>query len=87
MIGSEILQPRSGELIVHVGINDKAIIEIQQDRELEKEFQNLVIKFVSDNYLKYRFYSNSIRAFQRQNDIQYYGEMPKDPKVSIFVVF
>lgn len=81
MIGAELLKPRSGELVVHVAINDKAITEIQKDRDLEKEFQSLVVKFVSDNYSKYRFYSNSIRVFQRQNDIQYYGQMPKDPKI------
>ena len=79
LLGEEI-QPRKGELITHIAINDRALDEILAT--LEKEFRNLICKFISDNFPKYRFYNNTIRAFERKNDIQYYGKLPKDPRVS-----
>lgn len=81
MIGAELMQERKGELTVHVAVNNKAVTEIQQDRDLEKDFRSLIVKFISDNYPTYRFYSNTIHIFDRQNDIQYYGKLPEDPKV------
>jgi len=78
LLGEEI-QPRKGELITHIAINDRALDEILAT--LEKEFRNLICKFISDNFPKYRFYNNTIRAFERKNDIQYYGKLPKDPRV------
>lgn len=77
----EKIQPRKGEIITHIAINNRALDEILSQSDLEKEFRNLVCKFISDNFPKYRFYGKTIRVFERKNDIQFYGNLPKDTKV------
>ena len=83
-----LLTPRKGELIAHVGINDKAIDEIlnDPDPDLEKEFRKLLFKFVADNFTDYRFYSNTVQRFRRQNDVQFYGDILDNLQVGHFLL-
>ena len=78
MAGAKLVKLNKTEIASCIAINPKVYEEISECPEMEKEFQQLVAKFVADNYKEYRFFPNTIKTFKMKGDSseQFFGPQP-----------
>ncbi|CAG5105665.1 Oidioi.mRNA.OKI2018_I69.chr1.g2339.t1.cds [Oikopleura dioica] len=78
MAGAKLVKLNKTEIASCIAINPKVFEEISDCPEMEKEFKQLVAKFVADNYKEYRFFPNTIKTFKMKDDSseQFFGPKP-----------